>query len=154
LIFLLKILFVKLSIRPDIWYPALTGYMARYPVSGFWLSQIFGRPDIRQKQYPVHPYFSLRYSGPVEGNPKQMLMVFASDSGVQVLRRAETISVDGTFTSCPPPFVQVFIIMASLPQGSSIPAVFGLLPNKNTKTYTHFFQIVASLAEDMFKGNF
>jgi hypothetical protein len=46
---------VKSSIRPDIRldirYPALTGY----PVSGFWISRISGRPDIRQKQYPVHP---------------------------------------------------------------------------------------------------
>jgi hypothetical protein len=33
-------------------YPALTGY----PVSGFRISRISGRPDIRQKQYPVHPY--------------------------------------------------------------------------------------------------
>jgi hypothetical protein len=32
-------------------YPALTGY----PVSGFWISRISGRPDIWQKQYPVHP---------------------------------------------------------------------------------------------------
>jgi hypothetical protein len=39
------------NIRPDIRYPALTGY----PVSGFWISPISSRPDIRQKQYPVHP---------------------------------------------------------------------------------------------------
>jgi hypothetical protein len=32
-------------------YPALTGN----PVSGFWISWISGWPDIRQKQYPVHP---------------------------------------------------------------------------------------------------
>jgi hypothetical protein len=36
-------------------YPALTGYPAGYPVSGFWISRISGWPDIRQKQYPVHP---------------------------------------------------------------------------------------------------
>jgi hypothetical protein len=34
---------------------ALTGYPAEYPVSGFWISRISGWPDIRQKQYPVHP---------------------------------------------------------------------------------------------------
>jgi hypothetical protein len=48
-------IFVKTNIRPDIRYPALTGYPAGYPVSGFWISRISGRPDIRQKQYPVHP---------------------------------------------------------------------------------------------------
>jgi hypothetical protein len=42
--------------------------------------------------------------------------------------------------------------MASLPQGSTVPAAFGLLPNKQTITYTHFFRVVESLSEDMFKG--
>jgi hypothetical protein len=48
---------IKPNIRPDIRYPALTVYLAGYPVSGFWISRIpaSGRPDIRQKQYPVHP---------------------------------------------------------------------------------------------------
>jgi hypothetical protein len=51
----------KYGIRPDIRYLALTGYPARYPVSGFWSSWISGRPDIRQKKYPVHPYWYGRY---------------------------------------------------------------------------------------------
>jgi hypothetical protein len=50
---------IQPDIRPDIRYPALTGYPAGYPagypVSSFWLSRISGRPDIRQKWYPVHP---------------------------------------------------------------------------------------------------
>jgi hypothetical protein len=81
-----------------------------------------------------------------------MLMVFASDSGIEVLRRAKTISVDGTFTSVPPPFLQLFIVMASLPNGSTVPAAFGLLPNKTTRAYTHFFVVLKDLAEDMFQG--
>jgi hypothetical protein len=48
------------SIRPDIRYPAITGTgypaITGYPISGYWISRISGRPDIRQKQYPVHPY--------------------------------------------------------------------------------------------------
>jgi hypothetical protein len=46
-----KNIIVKPSIRPDIRYPVFTVY----PLSGFWISWISGRPDIRQKQYPVHP---------------------------------------------------------------------------------------------------
>jgi hypothetical protein len=42
--------------------------------------------------------------------------------------------------------------MATLPNGKNIPAAFGLLPNKLASTYTHFFQIIAGLDEDMFKG--
>jgi hypothetical protein len=26
-----------------------------YRISGFWMNRISGLPDIRQKQYPVHP---------------------------------------------------------------------------------------------------
>jgi hypothetical protein len=51
-----KNIVVKPSIRPDIRYPALTGFPAAYPVSGFLISRMSGRPDIRQKHYPVHPY--------------------------------------------------------------------------------------------------
>jgi hypothetical protein len=37
-------------------YRISTKYPAGYPVSGFLISRISGRPDIRQKQYPLHPY--------------------------------------------------------------------------------------------------
>jgi hypothetical protein len=57
IVYFTKNIVVKPRIRPDIWpdirYPALIGY----PVSSFWISRISGWPDIRQKQYPVHPYF-------------------------------------------------------------------------------------------------
>jgi hypothetical protein len=46
----------------------------------------------------------------------------------------------------------VFILMASLPNGGSVPAAFGLLPNKAMATYTHFFQVLKGLADDMFQG--
>jgi len=81
-----------------------------------------------------------------------MMMVFASDAGIEVLRRSKTISVDGTFSSTPAPFTQVFVLMATLPGGSQMPAVFGLLPNKKASTYTHFFKVVKGLADDMFTG--
>ena len=80
------------------------------------------------------------------------MLVYASDAGIEVLRRASIISVDGTFASCPAPFLQVFILMATLPQGSKIPAVFGLLPNKLASTYSHFFRVTKELTEDMFSG--
>jgi hypothetical protein len=52
-------------------------YLAGYPVSGFWISRLSGRPDIRQKQYPVHPY--------------KILLVFLTGNilkwTIQILRR-------------------------------------------------------------------
>jgi hypothetical protein len=53
---LTRYLSVELKIRPDIRYPACTGYPAGYQVSGFWIDRMSGRPNIRQNQYPVHPY--------------------------------------------------------------------------------------------------
>jgi hypothetical protein len=52
-IYFTKNIVAKSSIRPDIRYPALAGYPAGYPASGFWISRISGRPDIQQKQYPT-----------------------------------------------------------------------------------------------------
>ena len=90
----------------------------------------------------------------VEGQEDKPVLIFASDAGIEVLQRAKVISVDGTFSSSPPPFLQLFIIMATLPGGSKVPAVFGLLPDKRYETYAHFFQAVADLSEVMFKGIF
>jgi hypothetical protein len=42
--------------------------------------------------------------------------------------------------------------MASLPEGSNIPVMYGRSPNKLVSTFTHFFRIGEGLAEDMFKG--
>jgi hypothetical protein len=36
-------------------YPAGYPVSGPYWISGFWISRISGGPDIRQKQYPVHP---------------------------------------------------------------------------------------------------
>ena len=88
----------------------------------------------------------------MDGSPDKLMLVYASDAGIEVLQRASIISVDGTFASCPAPFLQVFILMATLPQGSKIPAVFGLLPNKLASTYSHFFRVTKELTEDMFSG--
>jgi len=82
------------------------------------------------------------------------MLVFASDFGIEVLEKAAVISIDGTFRSAPEPFCQVFVIMAELgcASGASIPAVYGLLPNKESATYTKFFEVVAGLSESMFTG--
>jgi hypothetical protein len=81
-----------------------------------------------------------------------MMLVFGSNEAVEVLRRSPLISVDGTFDTAPPPFVQLFILMATLPNGSTCPTVYGLLPDKTAATYTQFFKIVKDLADDMFTG--
>jgi hypothetical protein len=53
---IVKVFFINIfDILPKIGYICQAEYPAGYPVSGFWISRISGQPDIRQKQYPVHP---------------------------------------------------------------------------------------------------
>jgi len=80
------------------------------------------------------------------------MAIFASDFGIEILEKTSIISVDGTFSKCPVPFCQIFVIMAELPCATkaSVPVVFGLLPNKKTATYVKFFEEVSRLSEKMF----
>ena len=93
-----------------------------------------------------------RYNGPVVEGGKETLAIFASESGIDLLRKATVIAVDGMFTTCPVPYYQLFILQAQIGDGASYPVVFGLLPNKCAATYLKFFKEVAGLAEDMFKS--
>ena len=95
----------------------------------------------------------LRFFGRVSEGKEEMMAIFASDHAIEMLESSTAIFVDGTFSTCPPPFHQLFIVLARLPGGSTIPCVFGLLPNKLAATYTKFFTTVANFTEKMFTGN-
>jgi hypothetical protein len=47
LLYFTQNIFGMTNIQPDIRHPALTGYPAEYPVSGFWISRISGKNSIR-----------------------------------------------------------------------------------------------------------
>jgi hypothetical protein len=51
------VLYILFDSWPKIYGSCQAKYPAGYPVSGFRISRISGRPDIRQKQYryPVYP---------------------------------------------------------------------------------------------------
>jgi hypothetical protein len=54
---IVKPAFINLfDILPKIYGSCQAKYPAGFPVFGFWINRISGQPDIRQKQYPVHPY--------------------------------------------------------------------------------------------------
>ena len=90
--------------------------------------------------------------GPVKEGGEELIAIFASEFGVEMLQKAPVIAVDGTFSTCPTPWCQLFVLQAVMDKGLSYPVVFGLLPNKCAATYLKFFQEVAALSEDMFKG--
>ena len=85
---------------------------------------------------------------------KELIAIFASDFGLDLLKKAPVIAVDGTFQTCPVPCCQLFVLQAVITKDTSYPVVFGLLPNKTAATYLKLFRVVASLHEDIFKGIF
>lgn len=54
--------------------------------------------------------FYLRFYGPVSSGAKEILAIFASDFGIEILAKAEIIYCDGTFATAPAPWCQIFII--------------------------------------------
>ena len=66
-------------------------------------------------------------------------LLFISDHGKEVLKTYEVIQCDGTFSTTPDGFEQVYFICGCSPSGKLIPAGFSLLPNKSTATYEAMF---------------
>ncbi|CAF1666654.1 unnamed protein product [Rotaria magnacalcarata] len=79
---------------------------------------------------------------------RQRMILFASDEQLKMLFSAETILMDGTFSSCPKIFDQVYTIH-SIKYEQSFPCVFGLLPNRLKLTYQFLFHELKSIAIQM-----
>lgn len=79
-------------------------------------------------------------------------MILASDACIQVLLAAKRLSVDGTFTTMPLPFKQLFVVMGTTDNNITVPCVFALLPDKSFETYLAMFRRIEGLHPDMFKG--
>ncbi|CAM4973970.1 unnamed protein product [Rotaria socialis] len=79
---------------------------------------------------------------------RQMMILFASDEQLKMLFSAETILMDGTFSSCPKIFDQVYT-KHSIKYEQSFPCVFGLLPNRFKPTYQFLFHELKFIAIQM-----
>uniref|UniRef100_A0A915E0H0 FLYWCH-type domain-containing protein n=1 Tax=Ditylenchus dipsaci TaxID=166011 RepID=A0A915E0H0_9BILA len=67
-----------------------------------------------------------------------VILIFASDRGLDLLRLYRNWSIDGTFFCCPKNFAQLFTINV-FKGASTLPAVFLLLPDKKEVTYKRAF---------------
>ena len=67
---------------------------------------------------------------------------------LKILCEADTINVDGTFSTCPHLFYQIFTFHA-FKHGKQFPLVYCLLPNKRRETYIRSFEIVKDKAQEM-----
>ncbi|CAF0713721.1 unnamed protein product [Adineta steineri] len=80
---------------------------------------------------------------------KERVLVFASDAQLDLLFESDVIFVDGTFSTAPGIFDQVFIIhVQQFNQG--LPVVFCLMPNRRTTTYAELFR---RLKEEAIRNN-
>jgi hypothetical protein len=59
---------------------------------------------------------------------------YSSNFGLHLLRQAEVWSADGTFSVTPPPFYQLYTILAHL-DGYAYPAAFVFMPGKKRYMY-------------------
>ncbi|CAF4286796.1 unnamed protein product, partial [Rotaria sordida] len=70
---------------------------------------------------------------------KERVVIFSSDQQLNLLFSSDVIFIDGTFSTAPENFDQVFLIhIQQFNQGLLV--VFGLLPNRRTTTYMDLFK--------------
>jgi hypothetical protein len=67
------------------------------------------------------------------------IVCYASNFGLGLLRKAECWSSDGTFSTCPDPFFQLYTVHAHL-GATSYPAAFLFLPGKKKLHYREALQ--------------
>jgi len=78
------------------------------------------------------------------------IIIFASDHMLRLIADADTLYMDGTFSSCPRIFYQLFTINIIV-DGKQVPALYALLPSKSRETYNKMF---TSIKEQMQNLNF
>ncbi|CAB4062595.1 unnamed protein product [Lepeophtheirus salmonis] len=68
-------------------------------------------------------------------------LLFGTPSNLRhVLQETSNLIIDGTFKVVPSLFKQLVTVHRQLPQGRSIPAVYGLLPGKTQALYKNLFE--------------
>ena len=84
----------------------------------------------------------------VDGEDGNRLIIFASDTMLDILREAETWMMDGTFKCSPNLFFQLYTIHGVL-RGYTIPAVYALMPGKRIASYSRLFEILNNHAPEL-----
>ncbi|XP_078520302.1 uncharacterized protein LOC144819656 [Lissotriton helveticus] len=74
-------------------------------------------------------------------NPEKRLLIFSTTRNLATLENTEIWMMDGTFKSTPHPFNQIYTIHGNI-NHTTIPLVFGLLPDRQSSTYTEFLSVI------------
>ena len=70
-----------------------------------------------------------------------------TDDQIEIAGQTDTIFVDGTFSICPHPFFQVFIVSAKVGQ-NVFPMATALMPNKLQSSYRDLFEKIKIICEE------
>uniref|UniRef100_A0A915DT06 MULE transposase domain-containing protein n=1 Tax=Ditylenchus dipsaci TaxID=166011 RepID=A0A915DT06_9BILA len=79
---------------------------------------------------------------------KPVILIYASEYGLNLLRENRKWSGDGTFFSCPKHFKQLYTLNI-FKEHSSLPTVFFLLPGKSEEIYKRAFDALTRLCPDL-----
>ena len=73
------------------------------------------------------------------------ILFFASDWQLNLMDKADSITADGTFSTAPSPFHQLYVIMANFHKNRrNYPVGFAFLPDKTTQTYVQLWTAVSA----------
>ncbi|CAF4268581.1 unnamed protein product, partial [Rotaria sp. Silwood2] len=73
--------------------------------------------------------------------PEGRILVWSSDVQLKLMFDSEKLYMDGTFSTAPPNFDQVYIIQV-IHHETCIPAMYALLPDRKTTTYSYLFHVL------------
>lgn len=80
------------------------------------------------------------------------IMLFTTSIHLDKLAHADALIMDGTFSSAPTGFKQIFTIHGSIKNGNGhvfVPLAYFLLPNKKEATYEKAFKLLKRAAKDL-----
>jgi hypothetical protein len=82
-----------------------------------------------------------------EEDDNDRLLIFCTDTMIQVLQNAEEWMIDATFKIVPRLFYQILIVHA-IHHGHVIPCAYVIMPNKTQTTYERVFQVLSDSVGD------
>ena len=89
-------------------------------------SDIMENLDMKYQTTSTNMEF-LRYMEYTDASESKIMMVFCSDTGKHILENSEEWFCDGTFSTSPPNFAQIFFVMGKIGNKKPIVALFALL---------------------------
>lgn len=80
-------------------------------------------------------------------------IVFASDWQLNLMAKADSITADGTFSTAPPPFAQVYSIIANFHENRrNVLVCMCLLPDKTFESYKYVWELLSHSLKEPLKS--